>query len=350
MAKRTLLIAIALLAVTGCRQMPENEWSRLQALRKEIRQEGLGAYAPDRYQEFETGFERIRFEYALQTNKTRLFRDTEQLKAQIAEEQTRGQAIRDAARQEKDRLKQVSRQGLDQLERSLIERSAGTLDPRQRRMITRAQLDVRQARILWEQGDYLRVREQIQRIEEQDTALEEHVAALKQRYRDPDTRAQWQLWVRRTLRWSREQGKAALVVDKLNRRALLYQSGILQAESSVDLGWNRLPDKIQQGDGATPEGLYRVVKKKGAGQTAYFRALLLDYPNPADRRGFGRAKRRGQVDPEAEMGASIEVHGEGGKGRDWTQGCVALPNADMQKVYDMAYIGMPVTIVGEVTQ
>jgi len=341
---------MTLLAVTGCRQMPEAEWAKLQALRKEIRQEGLGPYAPDLYQEFETGFERIRFDYALQANKSALFRDVEQLRRQIQDEQSRGQLLREQTRRQKEQLKQALRQKLDSLEPSLQQRSAATLDPRERQMIAEIQMQVKQAKTIWNEGDYLRAQEQVDQIDERVAALEDHVEELTRRYRDPDVRMRWQAMTRRTIRWSREQGKSALVVDKLNRRALLYQSGELKYQFTIDLGWNRYPDKLQQGDGATPEGPYRVVEKKGAGETAYYRALLLDYPNAVDRRLFGRARRRGQVEPGARIGAQIEVHGEGGKGRDWTQGCVALSNADMKQLYELAYVGMPVTIVGEVSE
>jgi len=42
----------------------------------------------------------------------------------------------------------------------------------------------------------------------------------------------------------------------------------------------------------------------------------------------------------------IEIHGEGGKGANWTQGCIALKNEDMDELFDLAQIGTPVTIVG----
>jgi hypothetical protein len=48
----------------------------------------------------------------------------------------------------------------------------------------------------------------------------------------------------------------------------------------------------------------------------------------------------------ARIGGLIEIHGEGGRNRDWTSGCVALANGDMDRVFDRAGIGTPVTIVG----
>jgi lipoprotein-anchoring transpeptidase ErfK/SrfK len=42
----------------------------------------------------------------------------------------------------------------------------------------------------------------------------------------------------------------------------------------------------------------------------------------------------------------IEIHGNGGKGIDWTQGCIALTDKEMDIVYNIAKVGTPVTIIG----
>jgi L,D-peptidoglycan transpeptidase YkuD (ErfK/YbiS/YcfS/YnhG family) len=52
------------------------------------------------------------------------------------------------------------------------------------------------------------------------------------------------------------------------------------------------------------------------------------------------------VPANAGIGSLIEIHGEGGQGRDWTDGCVALSNSDMDRVFSHARVGTPVTIVG----
>jgi L,D-peptidoglycan transpeptidase YkuD (ErfK/YbiS/YcfS/YnhG family) len=48
------------------------------------------------------------------------------------------------------------------------------------------------------------------------------------------------------------------------------------------------------------------------------------------------------------MGGSIEIHGHGGRGFDWTNGCVALKNKDMDIVFNMVSGQTPVIIVGSV--
>ena len=48
----------------------------------------------------------------------------------------------------------------------------------------------------------------------------------------------------------------------------------------------------------------------------------------------------------AGIGGLIEIHGEGGRGRDWTRGCVALANPDIDDLFRHVEVGTPVTIVG----
>jgi murein L,D-transpeptidase YafK len=88
------------------------------------------------------------------------------------------------------------------------------------------------------------------------------------------------------------------------------------------------------------------VKKKDRGQSRYHRALLLDYPNAADRERFAAAQRRGEIPRGARIGGLIEIHGDGGRGQNWTEGCVALANDDMDDLYARVGVGTRVTIVG----
>ena len=114
----------------------------------------------------------------------------------------------------------------------------------------------------------------------------------------------------------------------------------------AEIGSNALGVKRRQGDRATPEGRYRVVKRKDRGQSRYYRALLLDYPNAADRERFAAAQRRGEIPRGARIGGLIEIHGEGGRGQNWTEGCVALSNRDIDDLFPRVGVGTRVTIVG----
>lgn len=171
-------------------------------------------------------------------------------------------------------------------------------------------------------------------------------STLHARFSDPGLRRQWNAWVEQTLAESREQGAVVIIVDKLRRRLEVFRGGALLAAFPAELGANGLRPKQHAGDRATPEGRYRVVQKKQGAATKYYKALLIDYPNEADRARFAQAKRQGKIPWRAGIGSLIEIHGAGGEGRDWTDGCVALRNSDMDKVFAWASVGTPVTIVG----
>ena len=78
----------------------------------------------------------------------------------------------------------------------------------------------------------------------------------------------------------------------------------------------------------------------------YYKALALNYPNDEDRAEFDRLRRAGRIPRGTSLGGLIEIHGEGGRGRDWTKGCVALANQDMDDLFRRIGVGTPVTIVG----
>ena len=103
-----------------------------------------------------------------------------------------------------------------------------------------------------------------------------------------------------------------------------------------------------EGDNATPEGRYRIIRKRGRGETRYHRALEIDFPNAEDRRAFTAAKRDGRIPANARIGGLIEIHGDGGKGADWTNGCVAMTNTTMEELFRQVAVGTPVTIVGTI--
>lgn len=171
-------------------------------------------------------------------------------------------------------------------------------------------------------------------------------SALHARFSDPTLRRQWRSWVTETIQGSKNEGEVAIVVDKLRRRVLIFDAGREVASFRAELGANGLRRKEHAGDRATPEGRYRVVQRKEGRHTRYYKALLINYPNDEDRMRFALGKTRGSIPYRAGIGNLIEIHGDGGEGLDWTDGCVALTNEDMDRVYAAAQVGTPVTIVG----
>ncbi len=150
-------------------------------------------------------------------------------------------------------------------------------------------------------------------------------------------------------RLSRINNSVTLVVEKFSRRCIVYKSGRKIKEYSVELGVNWLGDKNLKGDRATPEGKYSITAKKSGRSTIYHKALMINFPNAEDRRRFKLKQANGNIPRNANIGGLIEIHGGGGKGIDWTDGCVALANRDMDNLYSLCSVGTPIAIIGSLT-
>ena len=176
-----------------------------------------------------------------------------------------------------------------------------------------------------------------------------HANEVAARYSDDETVARWQRWRQETIDWSRRTGRVAILVSKAEHALTLIVAGRPVKSFRADMGFNWIADKSHAGDGATPEGRYRVVSRKANGASIYYKALLLDYPNAEDRAQFSRSRRSGELPASAAIGGLIEIHGEGGRGRDWTRGCVAVTNHEMDELFRYVDVGTPVTIIGSDT-
>lgn len=121
-----------------------------------------------------------------------------------------------------------------------------------------------------------------------------------------------------------------IIVDKTARRMALVQDGQTVREYRIALGFSPKGDKERQGDGRTPEGVYRIDRRND--RSSYHLSLGLDYPQADDR---ARAAAGG-YDP----GGDIMIHGQPNslpddmviKG-DWTAGCIAVSNAEMREIW-----------------
>ena len=147
-----------------------------------------------------------------------------------------------------------------------------------------------------------------------------------------------------------------IVVMKGKRRMELHADGSIVRIYQIGLGLNPVPDKIRQGDRATPEGEFYVFTKNH--KSAFYLSLGISYPNVEDaERGLRnglitraqhdaivRAIRRKATPPQnTQLGGDIYIHGNGA-GSDWTWGCVALENEDIRELFDAVGVGTPVTI------
>ena len=167
------------------------------------------------------------------------------------------------------------------------------------------------------------------------------------RFASSSLQRQWDQAADTVLRWTRTSGRRAVLVDKLAHLCLLVNKGRIEKSYAANLGRNWFRPKEMSQDAATPEGAYKVTRLNPAGK--YGHALMIDYPNADDRTHFQALKRQGAITSSARIGSNIEIHGAGRSASDWTDGCVALRDADMRDLYRYAYVGMPVTIVGTST-
>ncbi len=154
----------------------------------------------------------------------------------------------------------------------------------------------------------------------------------------------WIKWESETLRNSKKRNQTCIIVDKFARNLYLYVNGQHKKTFSIELGPNWIGHKTCQGDNMTPEGMYNIVKLKTGRHTRYHKALLINYPNSNDKENF--VATIGNSFNYNGIGSNIEIHGGGGGGTNWTQGCIALANNDIDYVFKFCKPGTPVTIVG----
>lgn len=132
-----------------------------------------------------------------------------------------------------------------------------------------------------------------------------------------------------------------VVIDKGARRMWVERGGKVIRAYPIALGFAPDGDKVREGDGKTPEGIFRVNRRNP--QSSYHLSLGINYPQ-ADDIARGRA---GGYSP----GGDIMIHGQpnGRKSadpirRDWTAGCIAVSNAEIEELWRIVPHGTVVEI------
>lgn len=222
--------------------------------------------------------------------------------------------------------------------------NAYPLESETRNRISKGRMLLEEAEVNYSKGHYLQASRIISESEYLLTSSFETASeSLRNYFR---SFPQWKSWVERTIKDSRATGGYSIIVDKFSRKLYVYQKGVKKMEFNAELGKNWVGDKRVKGDHATPEGMYRISKKLDSRKTKYYKALLLDYPNAEDVARFKSEIAKGTLPASARIGGLIEIHGNGGRGVDWTEGCVALTDKEMDIIYRVTAPGTPVTIVG----
>jgi murein L,D-transpeptidase YafK len=134
-----------------------------------------------------------------------------------------------------------------------------------------------------------------------------------------------------------------VVVVKSARTLTLYSRGQVLKTYKVALGGNPIGPKQYQGDHKTPEGEYILDMKNSHSQ--FHLSLHVSYPNAADRL---RARKVG-LDP----GGAIMIHGlprgyewlgSQQSHVDWTEGCIAVSNPEIEEIWRLVPVGTPIEI------
>ena len=129
-----------------------------------------------------------------------------------------------------------------------------------------------------------------------------------------------------------------VLIDKGERRMHLLHNEQVLKSYSVGLGFAPAGHKAVEGDGRTPEGEYRIDRRNP--NSEFHLSIGISYPNQQDRE---RAHAVGKS-----PGGDIFIHGRPWKnrkgGRDWTAGCIAVTNREIEEIYAMVRDGTPITI------
>ena len=132
-----------------------------------------------------------------------------------------------------------------------------------------------------------------------------------------------------------------IVVSKTNRVLELRGPGDQTLKRyAVHLGFNPVGTKERSGDGRTPEGQYFIDRRNA--RSDFFLSLGISYPNSLD---VARAHALG-----AQPGGDIMIHGGPTRAadrrkKDWTAGCIAVSDREMEEIWSMVPTGTPITIL-----
>jgi murein L,D-transpeptidase YafK len=153
------------------------------------------------------------------------------------------------------------------------------------------------------------------------------------------------------------QYAARLVIRKRARTIELFADGKKIGRYKMALGFSPVAKKEVEGDGRTPEGDFYIFTKND--KSGYHLSLGLSYPNIQDaKRGLttqlitrneyneivAAIGKRAKPPQHTRLGGEIYIHG-GGTAGDWTDGCIAVDDGDMEEIFEIATVGMTVTIL-----
>jgi murein L,D-transpeptidase YafK len=157
-----------------------------------------------------------------------------------------------------------------------------------------------------------------------------------------------------------------ILISKKNNELIVEKAGEVVKKYHIASGKGGKGTKRRQGDSKTPQGVYRIAKFKESSRFHYF--IQLDYPNLIDawygyknktinsddfKRIAAAYKNRETPPQDTELGGFIGIHGLGVQNEEkltihqeinWTEGCIALTNEEINDLRKFIDVGTPVII------
>lgn len=328
--------------------IPRNQISKSKNSLTEARNEKADVYAPELYDEAIRYLDSALFYWKEENKRIFLMRDFRKSReAAIKSDSLANLAIEAARNLTSDSQHLTTRQIIlirQHMETLQFLNATFKLPDQLNSEIRKLSADIPKLEISFENKNWAACTTLAKRMEEQAASASKTAKAFLEHYFDAYD--QWKRWVDEGISNSRKNKSFAIVVDKTSGHCMLYRNGKKVETYQAELGQNWIGDKQFEGDKTTPEGIYQVIEKKQGNKTRYHKALKIDYPNEQDKIRFEFLKQSGVIDKNQKIGGMIEIHGDGGKGYHWTDGCVALTNNDMDELFNTVPIKTTVVIVG----
>ncbi len=344
----TLFVVIAILSIVSYPKPPLKSISSSRSALKSARSAQAAVYAAEAYHRAEQYWKKVLYEWHQENQRIFFRRDFRQLRNLAIKANSLAWLSKRQALQVQDSLKNVTKIELIIMQQKLAEFkkdfSQLPIEKAVREKYVRGEMLISESESAFLRGNYYQALSHLKAAGQLIGQSGQKMAAMLAAYFK--SIPMWQQWKQEVIQWSQQNNEVAILVDKFEHSCQVYSEGKLTKQFAVELGPNWIGSKRCKGDNATPEGQYFITEKMNTGQSKYYQALVIDYPNQKDKEKFLAAKQRGELPENAQIGGSIEIHGEGGKGGNWTQGCIALKNADMEKLFSLVKVGTPVTIVG----
>lgn len=147
-----------------------------------------------------------------------------------------------------------------------------------------------------------------------------------------------------------DKEQIVIKVYKSKYRLNVYHKGNLLTAYKCVFGPNCTQQKLQEGDRRTPEGTFTITDVRNHDKWQKF--MLFDYPNEESRRNHEIAKENGLIPASARIGGMVGIHGIWQNGdnvidmkHNWTDGCVAIKNKDVEELSKVIKPGITKIII-----